>query len=109
MLSRLGDIYSEDYTSRATELNMTMDQIITLASIIEKEAKVADFKKVSAIYHYRLQKGQKLEADPTVSYALGVKRLNLTKEELALDSPFNTHVNKGLPVGPICNPGKAAI
>ena len=109
MLDRMNVIYGVTYRSRAEELGMDMDEVITLASIIEKEGLRASFSKVSAVFHNRLKENMALGSDVTVQYALGVKRLVLTQSELDTDSAYNTYLNKGLPVGAICNPGDAAI
>ncbi len=109
MLDRMNVIYGAGYTSRAEELNMSMDQVVTLASIIEKEGKHDTFDKVSAVFHNRLDQKMALGSDVTVQYALGVKRLVLTQSELGVDSPYNTYTHTGLPVGAICSPGDAAI
>ena len=83
---------------------------MTLASMIEREAGMAeDFPRVSAVFHNRLREGMAMESCATLSYALGVKKYTFTETELAAVSPYNTYRNKGLPVGPICNPGRAAI
>lgn len=108
-LTRFRTIYTTEYEQRAKSLGMTMDQVITLASIIEKEAKTDDFKKVSAVFHNRLKNGMALQSCATVQYAKGIKRLDLTDEDIAYDSPYNTYLHKGLPIGPICSPGKKAI
>ena len=108
-LQRFQQIYTPEYEARASELNMTTDEVITLASMIQMEAKTNDFKKVSAVFHNRLKANMKLGSDVTVQYALGKKKLNLTSEDTAVDSPYNTYKYAGLPVGPICNPGKDAI
>lgn len=109
MTTRFYGVISEAYILRAEELNMTMDQVITLASLIEKEAKSADFAGVSAVFHNRLKKNMPLQSDATIQYILKNRKLVFTAEELATASPYNTYVNTGLPLGPICNPGKAAI
>ena len=110
MLNRFAVIFTEEDANRARELNMTTDQVMTLASMIEKEAGAAeDFPRVSAVFHTRLKQGMALESCATLSYALGVKKYTFTEEELSTVSPYNTYRNKGLPVGPICNPGRAAI
>jgi UPF0755 protein len=89
---------------------LTTDQVIALASMIEKEAAAdEDFARVSAVFHNRLRQGMPLESCATLSYALGVKKYTFTDTELSTVSPYNTYRNKGLPVGPICNPGRAAI
>ncbi|MBQ6358792.1 MAG: endolytic transglycosylase MltG [Clostridia bacterium] len=110
MLNRFAVVFTEEDANRARELNMTTDQVMTLASMIEKEAGAAeDFPRVSAVFHNRLKQGMALESCATLSYALGVKKYTFTEEELSTVSPYNTYRNKGLPVGPICNPGRAAI
>ena len=110
MLNRFAVVFTEEDANRARELNMTTDQVMTLASMIEREAGAAeDFPRVSAVFHTRLKQGMALESCATLSYALGVKKYTFTEEELSTVSPYNTYRNKGLPVGPICNPGRAAI
>jgi UPF0755 protein len=86
-----------------------MDQVLTLASMIEKEAKASDFTKVSAVFHNRLKEGMKLESDVTIHYITGVRKMALTDSDLTQDSPYNTYRVSGLPAGPICNPSAEAI
>ena len=86
-----------------------MDEVMTLASMIEKEAKTADFKKVSAIFHNRLNTGMTLGSDVTIKYVTGTNRMSLNSEDLKVNSRYNTYTYAGLPIGPICNPSKAAI
>ncbi len=89
---------------------LTQEQMLILASMIEREAgRKEDYARVSAVFYNRLKQGMKLESDATITYVLGVNRLALTSEELSLNSPYNTYAVKGLPVGPICNPSPAAI
>ena len=109
MLDRMNVIYGAAYRNRAEELGMDMDEVLTLASIIEKEGLRASYAKVSAVFHNRLKEGMALGSDVTVQYAVGVKRLVLTQSELNTKSAYNTYINKGLPVGAICNPGEHAI
>lgn len=110
MLNRFAVVFSEEDAERARILNMTTDQVIALASMIEKEAAAKeDFARVSAVFHNRLRQGMSLESCATLSYALGVKKYTFTDSEMATVSPYNTYRNKGLPVGPICNPGRTAI
>lgn len=109
LLTRFNTIFTEEYVKKAQELGLSIHEIVSLASVIEKEGRGADFAKISAVFHNRLKKGMRLESDVTVQYALGVKRLVLTAEELKVDSPFNTYVVSGIPAGPICNPGQQAI
>lgn len=109
LLSQTEAAYSLSYDERAQELGMTMDQVFTLASMIEKEAKTADFAKVSAVFHNRLKKGMTLGSDVTVKYVSGSEKMYLKDSDLDVDSPYNTYRRKGLPVGPICNPSMGAV
>ena len=109
LLSQTEAVFREEYHERAEQLGMTMDQVITLASMIEKEAKTADFAKVSAVFHNRLRQNMTLGSDVTVKYASGVKRMALTSEDLQVNSLYNTYTHRGLPLGPICSPSPAAI
>lgn len=110
MLTRGYEIFEDEWATRAAELDMTRDQVITLASIIEREAGVtADFYKVSAVFHNRLEQGMKLESCATLSYVTGVHRYTFTADEQAIVSSYNTYLNEGLPIGPISNPGAEAI
>ena len=109
MLTQFDNIFTSEYLARADELNMSVDEVITMASIIEKEGRASDFKKVSAVFHNRIKQGMPLQCCSTVQYVLGIKKLNLSAEDTSVDSPYNTYKNKGLPAGPICNPGKKAI
>lgn len=109
LLSQTEGLYKEGYHDRASELGLSMDQVFTLASLIEKEAKTQDFARVSAVFHNRLSQKMPLGSDVTIKYALGIKRMVLTKEDLNLNSPFNSYTHKGLPPGPICCPSPASL
>ena len=109
LLSQTEAVFTEEFHTRADQLGMTMDQVITLASMIEKEAKTQDFSKVSAVFHNRLRKNMTLGSDVTVKYVSGVKRMALTDSDLKVSSPYNTYIVQGLPPGPICSPSPAAI
>ena len=110
MLNRFNEVFTDEYITRAQELGMTMDEVVTLASLIEREAQVdTDFAKVSAVFHNRIQQGMRLESCASLSYVLNVKKYTFTETELATESPYNTYRRTGLPVGPISNPGKLAI
>ena len=109
LLSQTEAAYSLSYDERAQELGMTMDQVFTLASMIEKEAKTSDFAKVSAVFHNRLKQGMPLGSDVTVKYVSGSQKMVLGSDDLSVDSPYNTYQHKGLPVGPICNPSMDAV
>ena len=109
LLSQTEAVFPEEYQEQAETLGMTMDQILTLASMVEKEAKEQDFARVSAVFHNRLRAGMKLESDVTVHYITGVRRMSLTEEDLNRADAYNTYLYRGLPPGPICNPSPAAI
>ncbi len=109
LLSQTGAVFTDSYYDRAQELGFTMDQVMTLASMIEKEAVTSDFAKVSAVFHNRLKKNMALGSDVTVKYVTGVKRMSLTNQDMAVDSLYNTYKYKGLPLGPVCSPSPAAI
>ena len=102
MLDRFHEIYTEDYKKRAKELGMSTDEVVILASIIEKEAgKTEDFAKVSAVFHNRLNKNMKLQSCATHQYFMTEKKFTYNAEELKIASPYNTYQNKGMPIGPI--------
>lgn len=104
------DAAGEYIPTATSERTLTMDGYIILASMIEKEAgKTEDFPKVSAVFHNRLKRGMKLESDPTATYTFGLKHYILTQQEMSDNNLYNTYVVDGLPVGPICNPSKAAL
>lgn len=111
LLLRFRNVFKDEYVARAQELGMTMDEVITLASLIEKEAKVeSDFAKVSAVFHNRLNAGMKLQSDAPLKYIFKTTgTLTYTEEQKQNPSLYNTHVYDGLPLGPICNPGERAI
>ncbi|MBS5678717.1 MAG: endolytic transglycosylase MltG [Clostridiales bacterium] len=109
LLTQTEAAYLSGYDERAQELGLTMDEVFTLASMIEKEAKTSDFAKVSAVFHNRLKAGMTLGSDVTVKYASGSQKMSLNDNDLAVDSPYNTYTHKGLPVGPICNPSMDAV
>ncbi len=99
-----------DAEKRAKEAGLSLHQIVTIASIIEKETRLAEeMPLVSAVIRRRLALGMPLQMDPTVIY--GVKRFDgtVTKKDLRTAGPYNTYLNRGLPPGPISNPGTAAL
>ncbi len=106
MLSRMKEKFSPEIAARAEALGMTKTGVLTLASIIEKEA-VADEERpvISAVYHNRLRKGMPLQADPTSIYGIKSSKERITKADLQRKTPYNTYVIKGLPPGPIASPG----
>ena len=91
-------------------LKMDIHQTLTLASMIEKEAKMKDEKPlISAVFHNRLKKGMSLDCDPTVTYGKGAFSGPIRKSDLIARTPYNTYTFTGLPKGPICNPDKNSI
>lgn len=109
LVSQVETNFNSEFHDRAQELGMTMDNIITLASLIEKEGKKDDFAKVSAVFHNRLEVNMALQSDVTVKYVTQSQKMSLPADQLNVDSPYNTYRYKGLPAGPICNPSKDAI
>jgi len=113
MVGQFRAVFGASWKERAESLRLSIREVVTLASLIEKETSVVDeMNLISAVFHNRLRIGMKLDCDPTIIYALKEKGLydgNLTKKDMALDSPYNTYRHAGLPPGPICNPGRAAL
>ncbi len=105
--------FDEAYYEALEKSDMTLDEYITLASMIESEAKYStDFEIVSSVFHNRLNsKGEfpRLESDATIQYVFESHKNTITPEDLKIDSPYNTYLYDGLPPGPICNPGSTAI
>ena len=102
--------YVDSLKRRATELGYSTHEILTLASIIKGETNDAEeMRRISGVYHNRMRRGMKLQADPTVQYLLPNGWRRLLYEDLKIDSPYNTYKYAGLPPGPINNPGKNAI
>lgn len=109
LLSQTERAFPADAQDAAAEMGFTMDQILTLASMIEKEAGSSDMRKVSAVFHNRLKQGMKLQSDVTIHYVTGVMKMALDNNDLATSSPYNTYQVTGLPLGPICSPSEEAI
>ena len=104
------NFYTDSLMSRTKSIGFTMNEIVTLASIIKGETNKEDeMKTISGVYHNRLRIGMRLQADPTIQYIIPGGWKRLTFEDLKLDSPYNTYKYSGLPPGPINSPGKAAI
>lgn len=110
MVQRLRAKLGPDIVSRAKERGLTVHQLLTLASIVEREAVVAEEAPIiSGVFWNRLKRDMPLQADPTVQYAVRKERGTLTRADLATDHPYNTYRNPGLPPGPIASPGQRAI
>lgn len=105
--------WTEEREKKAAALNMTPAQVYTMASIVEEETnKDEDKGKVASVYINRIETGQRLEADPTIKFALrsfGLKRIWDSHKKAAAGSPYNTYYNAGLPPGPICTPSSKTI
>jgi UPF0755 protein len=110
MVARTRERVSADVLAAARSREMSFHQLLTLASIIEKEAvDRSEMPLISGVFWNRLRLEMPLQADPTVQYAVGKERRRLTKEDLQVESPFNTYRRLGLPPGPIASPSLAAI
>jgi UPF0755 protein len=110
MLMKFDDVFIDEYYVQAEELGYSVDEIITIASMIEKEVRVPEERpKVAGVIYNRLNIDMSLQMCSTVMYALGVPRDRLLYSDLEIISPYNTYNNLGLPIGPIANPGAAAI
>lgn len=110
MVRRFESVWQPEWDARLQQLAMSRHDIITLASIIEKEARLPEERPViSAVYHNRLRAQMPLQADPTVQYALGEHHARVLYRDLEVDSPYNTYRHAGLPPGPIASPGRASI
>lgn len=112
MAERYRGAWTPALRARADSLGMSEREVVALASIVEKEARVwAERPRISAVYHNRLKKGMRLQADPTVQYALGKHQSRLLYSDIreVADNPYNTYHHKGLPPGPIASPSRAAI
>jgi UPF0755 protein len=110
MVARMRDQLTPEILAEAEKHELTVHQLLTLASIIEREAvESSEMPLISAVFWNRLKRDMPLQADPTVQYAVGKGRQRLTRDDLQVDSPFNTYRRLGLPPGPIANPGRAAI
>ncbi len=109
-LHRFREVFTPEMAERASELGLTEREVITIASIVEKETSdPRERPLVAAVIHNRLKKRIPLQSDPTVIYGIPDFDGNLTREDLRRHSPYNTYVIRGLPPGPISNPGMGSI
>ena len=110
MLNKFNEIYDVAYESKMKEYVYNKNDVIILASIIEKEGKQNDFKKISSILHNRLNSNMALQVDASVRYLSNMENtISITSEQYKSDNAYNTYKNQGLPPTAICNPSKSAI
>jgi UPF0755 protein len=113
MLERFRETFGPDARARADELGLSVREVVTLASLVEEEARLPHERPlVASVIRNRLARGMKLEIDPTVIYALqraGRPVGALRRSDLSLEDPYNTYLHPGLPPGPICSPGLASL
>lgn len=110
MVKRFWSVFNPEWKEQTKTLGMTIHEVITLASIIEKETAVAAERPIiSSVFHNRLKRNMRLESDPTVIYGMGDYNGNITRKDLESPTRYNTYTMKGLPPGPISNTGAKAI
>jgi UPF0755 protein len=110
MVKRFWSVFKPEWEEQTKSLGLTIHQVVTLASIIEKETAVADERPIiSSVFHNRLKRNMRLESDPTVIYGIEDYDGNITRKDLKRPTPYNTYTMKGLPSGPISNTGAKAI
>jgi UPF0755 protein len=110
MVQRFRTIFTPEWKDRAASFGFSVHEVVILASIIEKETG-APFERplISSVFHNRLRKKMRLESDPTVIYGIKDFDGNLTRTHLKTRTPYNTYKIRGLPAGPIANPGRASL
>jgi len=109
MIARWKEVLPDSILARRKNLNLSVHELMTLASIVEAEARLpVERDTIAGVYWNRLKIGMKLDADPSVQYGLGLSR-PITHDDLFKENSYNTYLNIGLPPGPICNPGKPAV
>ncbi|MEA2101198.1 MAG: endolytic transglycosylase MltG [Thermodesulfobacteriota bacterium] len=110
MVSRFHSIYTEGMARKASATGLSDLEAVTLASIIEKEAVRSEERPIiSSVFHNRLRSSMRLQSDPTVIYGIETFHGKIQHKDILRKSPYNTYLRKGLPPGPICNPGKDSI
>jgi len=110
MVKRFEQVWKPEWTARLDSIHLSRNDVMALASIVEKEARLPEERPViAAVYLNRMRDGMLLQADPTVQYALGKHVARVFYKDLEVESPYNTYKHKGLPPGPIASPGKPSI
>lgn len=110
MVSRFREVFTDDLKKRAVAVGLSINDLLTLASVVEKETgQASERPRIARVFLNRLKKGIRLQSDPTVIYGIKDFNGNLTKKELLTETPYNTYRRRGLPAGPIANPGLDSI
>ncbi len=110
MLSQFNKVYTDKLRDRQKELKMTIEQVVNLASIVEKEAVLDEDRPIIAsVFYNRLKIGMPLQSDATIQYIFKERKKIVTYKDLEIDSPYNSYKNKGLPPTPIASPGIKSI
>jgi UPF0755 protein len=110
MVARFQQVWLPEWNAQLQKEALSRNDVMALAAIVEKEARIPEERPViAAVYLNRLKGGMRLQADPTVQYALGRHVARVLYKDLAIDSPYNTYRYSGLPPGPIASPGRPAI
>lgn len=109
MVQRFHEVYDREVGPVAAKNGWTTPQVVTLASLIEKEARSSEHALVSAVFHNRLRLNMRLQSDPTVIYGIKPMGSKITRQDLDRKQPYNTYQVAGLPPGPIANPGRASL
>lgn len=110
MVERFKDVWKPEWDTRLQALSITRHVAMTMAAIVEKEARKPEERAIiAAVYWNRVRKGMKLQADPTVQYALPKHVARVLYKDLEVDSKYNTYKYAGVPPGPIASPGEASI
>jgi UPF0755 protein len=103
-------VFTPEYRRRLDVINFSLHQLLTMASLVEGETRVAEERaRVAGVYYNRLRRGMLLQADPTIQYIIPDAPRRLLYSDLAINSPYNTYMYRGLPPGPVNNPGREAI
>ena len=110
MLGKFQQVYDEKIKNNIESTGLSLNEVITLASIVEREGKVDEERPlIAAVFYNRLKKDMKLESCATVQYALGERKEKLNYDDIKIQSEYNTYIHKGLPPGPIASPGLKSI
>ena len=113
MLDTFNSQFPDEYYKKAEEIGITTDQLVTLASIVEREAPENatedELKRIAGVYYNKFKANFCFESTGSIQYILGERKPVLSIADTQLESPYNTFINAGLPIGAICSPGKSAL